>query len=90
VNTWDNRKVLLCPAGCGECPEVEFTGDHIRIGEAGNLAVLRKDEWNVLVDMIQSGQLSEVCPASGEAACTPDRWPPLGKSCPVIVSRART
>ena len=60
MNTLDNRKVLLCPAGCGECPEVEFTGDQVRIGEAGNLAVLKKDEWNVLVDMIQSGQLSKV------------------------------
>ena len=61
----DNRKVLLCPAGCGECPEVEFTGDQVRIGEArigeaGNFAVLKKDEWNVLVDMIKSGQLSKV------------------------------
>jgi hypothetical protein len=27
-------------AGCGECPEVEFTGDQVRIGEAGNLAIL--------------------------------------------------
>ena len=27
----DNRKVLLCPAGCGECPEVEFAGDQVRI-----------------------------------------------------------
>ena len=56
----DNWKVLLCPAGCGECPEVEFTGDQIRVGEAGNLAVLTKEEWNVLVDLIQSGQLSKV------------------------------
>ena len=30
------------------------------LGEAGNLAVLKKDEWNVLVDLIQSGQLSKV------------------------------
>ena len=55
-----NRKVLLCPAGCGLCPEVEFAGDQVRIGEAGNLAVLTKDEWNVLVDLIQSGQLAKV------------------------------
>jgi len=52
--------VLLCPAGCGLCPEVEFAGDQVRIGEAGNLAVLTRDEWNVLVDLIQSGQLSKV------------------------------
>jgi len=56
----DHRKVLLCPAGCGMCPEVEFAGDQVRIGEAGNLAVLTRDEWNVLVDLIQSGQLSKV------------------------------
>jgi len=56
----DNRKALLCPAGCGLCPEVEFAGDQVRIGEAGNLAVLTKDEWNVLVDLIQSGQLAKV------------------------------
>lgn len=30
------------------------------IGEAGNLAVLKKAEWNVLVDLIQSGQLSKI------------------------------
>ena len=56
----ENRKVLLCPAGCGECPEVEFSGDEVRVGEAGNLAVLTKDEWNVLVDLIRSGTLSKV------------------------------
>jgi len=39
---------------------VEFAGDHVRVGEAGNLVVLSKDEWNVLVDLIQSGQLSKV------------------------------
>lgn len=60
MNTLDNRKVLLCPAGCGECPEVEFAGDHVRVGEAGNLVVLSKDEWNVLVELIQSGQLPKV------------------------------
>ncbi len=60
MNTLDNRKVLLCPAGCGECPEVEFAGEHVRVGEAGNLAVLTKDEWNVLVDLIQSGTLSKI------------------------------
>jgi hypothetical protein len=56
----DNRKVLLCPLGCGACPEVEFAGEQVRIGEAGNLAVLTNGEWNVLVDLIQAGQLSKV------------------------------
>jgi hypothetical protein len=45
---------------CSACPEVEITGDEVRIGEAGNLTVLRKDEWNVLVDLIQSGRLTKV------------------------------
>lgn len=53
-------KISLCPAGCGECPAIELTGDDVRIGEAGNLAVLKKDEWNVLVDLIQSGQVTRL------------------------------
>ena len=60
MNPLDNRKVLLCPLGCGACPEVEFAGNQVRIGETGNLAVLTNDEWNVLVDLIQAGQLSKV------------------------------
>jgi len=52
-------KMSLCPA-CSACPGVEVTGDEVRIGEAGNLAVLKKDEWNILVDLIQSGQLTKV------------------------------
>jgi hypothetical protein len=55
----ESLKVSLCPA-CTACPEVEISGDEIRIGEAGNLAVLKKDEWNVLVALIQSGQLSKI------------------------------
>jgi hypothetical protein len=39
---------------------VEFAGNQVRIGEAGNLAVLTSDEWNVLVDLIQAGTLSKV------------------------------
>lgn len=56
----DQVKVLLCPAGCSECPEVEIAEDVIRIGEAGNLTILKKEEWNVLVDLIQSGQLTRI------------------------------
>ncbi len=52
-------KMSLCPM-CNNCPEVEVVGDEVRIGEAGNLAVLKKDEWNVLVDLIQTGQLSKM------------------------------
>jgi hypothetical protein len=56
----ENLKVTLCPAGCGACPDVEILDGEVRIGEAGNLAVLKKDEWNVLVELIRSGQLSRL------------------------------
>ena len=49
--------VSLCPA-CGECPQVEITGEVVRIGEADNTVVLKKEEWNVLVELIRSGQLT--------------------------------
>jgi len=55
----DTVKMSLCPA-CDACPEVEIAGDEVRIGEAGNLAVLKQDEWNILVDLIRSGQLTKV------------------------------
>lgn len=59
MNRMENRKVLLCPAGCGACPEVEFAEEQVRVGEAGNVAVLTKDQWNVLVDLVQSGVLTK-------------------------------
>ena len=52
-------KMSLCPA-CTACPEVEVVGDEVRIGEPGNLALLTKHEWNVLVDLVLSGQLSKL------------------------------
>ena len=51
--------VSLCPH-CTNCPEVVIDGDNIRIGEDANTAVLKKEEWNVLVDLIQSGQLGRL------------------------------
>ena len=53
------ERISLCP-GCIACPEVVIDGGTIRIGEDANTAVLTKDEWNVLVDLIQSGQLGRV------------------------------
>ena len=46
----------LCPA-CTACPEVIIEGDQVRIGEDANTVVLKKEEWNVLVDLIQSGRI---------------------------------
>jgi hypothetical protein len=53
------ERISLCP-GCTACPEVVIDGDTIRIGEDANTTFLKKDEWNVLVDLIQSGQLGRV------------------------------
>jgi hypothetical protein len=39
---------------------VEVLDGEVRIGEAGNLAVLKKEEWNVLVELIRSGQLTRL------------------------------
>ena len=55
----ESRKMSLCPM-CTNCPEVEIAGDEVRIGEAGNLAILKKDEWNVLVDLIAAGRLTRL------------------------------
>ena len=53
-------KVTLCPAGRGQCPDVQVVADEVRIGETGNLAVLKKDEWNLLVELIHAGQLTKI------------------------------
>src|SRR5262249_48650881 len=55
----DTVKMSLCPS-CTMCPEVEIAGDEVKIGEAGNLAVLKKEEWNVLVELITSGRLGRI------------------------------
>lgn len=56
----ESHKMSLCPAGCGACPDVEIVGEEVRIGELGNLVVLKKDEWNLLVDLIGAGQLGKI------------------------------
>jgi hypothetical protein len=52
----DKHAFSLCPS-CTACPEVVVDGDRVRIGEDANTVVLGKEEWNVLVDLICSGQL---------------------------------
>jgi len=52
-------KISLCPA-CSACPEVTIDGDAVRIGEEGNLVTLKKEEWNVLVDVINSGKVGKL------------------------------
>jgi hypothetical protein len=36
---------------------VEFTDEGVHIGEDANLVVLKKEEWNILVEKIRSGEL---------------------------------
>ena len=54
------KVVMSLCTECEHCPEVVIDGDTISIGEAPNLTVLKKGEWNVLVDLIQSGQIGRV------------------------------
>ena len=53
------ERVSLCP-GCTNCPEVVIDVDTVRIGEVDNIVTLKKAEWNVLVEAIQSGQLGRM------------------------------
>jgi len=55
----DMERHTLCP-GCTFCPEIVIDGEIVRIGEDANTVVLKKDEWNVIVELIQSGQLGRV------------------------------
>ena len=55
----ERQVVSLCP-NCDHCPEVVIEGDSVRIGEDTNLVVLKAEEWNVLVDVIRSGQLGQM------------------------------
>ena len=56
----ENVKVTLCPAGCAACHDVQIVGEEVRIDEAGNLAVLKREEWNLLGDLIQSDRLTKI------------------------------
>ena len=53
------ERYSLCPS-CSYCPEVVVDGETISIREDTNTVVLKKDEWNVLVDLIKSGILAHV------------------------------
>ena len=50
----------LCP-DCDACPEVTILEDgRVTIGEAPNLVMLDRLEWNELVRLIRSGAVGEV------------------------------
>lgn len=53
------KKLTLCPA-CGGCPEVAVYDNEVHIGEKGNLARLKKQEWNEIIRKVKNGELKEV------------------------------
>lgn len=55
------KKVELCGVCSETCPSVEIYENGVRIGdeERGWLR-LKKEEWNLLVDYIRKGELSEL------------------------------
>ncbi len=48
-------KVKLCVDE--SCPMVEIGEDSVKIGEEGNLCVLKMEEWKVLKEKVLSGEL---------------------------------
>ena len=58
VVSGDNMKVYICEKSC--CPAVETIGDEVLIGEDTNIVRLKKNEWNKLVEKIQSGELGSI------------------------------
>ena len=58
VVTGDQMKVYICEKSC--CPAVETIGDEVLIGEDTNIVRLKKNEWNKLVEKIQSGELGSI------------------------------
>ncbi|MEQ9619808.1 MAG: hypothetical protein RIG61_11645 [Deltaproteobacteria bacterium] len=53
------RTVNLCPE-CGACPEIVFRENRVLIGEEGNLVELKVDEWNTIVEKVQSGEIGKI------------------------------
>ncbi|MBI2953704.1 MAG: hypothetical protein HYY30_05275 [Chloroflexi bacterium] len=52
-------KIHLCKSG-GCCPAVSFHGNEVHIGEDENVATLTREEWNILVEKVRSGELGEL------------------------------
>lgn len=53
-------KAKLCGTQGSCCPDVECNGTEVTIGEEGNTVRLTKAEWNLLVQKIRSGELSDI------------------------------
>ena len=53
------QRYSLCPA-CDACPEVVLEGREVVIGEPGNDVRLTYQQWNVLVEAVQTGRLRRI------------------------------
>src|SRR5262249_18582478 len=78
----ENVAASLCP-NCIHCPEVVIEGETVRIGEDANTAILTREEWNILVDLIQSGQLGRLG-GSGKGVGSPRRPLKLSATFPFV------
>ena len=68
----EKLKVSLCPS-CSACPEVEIIGDEVRVGEIGNLAVLKKDDGSHRAHALEKWRLllKSCCTDSLTCCCAP-------------------
>jgi len=51
------EKIVNLCKDCKSCPVVEITETEVRIGEEGNLCVLKKEEFETLKKKVLSGEL---------------------------------
>lgn len=53
------KRVMLC-SSCSACLAVEFHPDGVLIGEDENIVKLSREEWNILVEKVKSGELDRI------------------------------
>ncbi len=49
------KVVELC--GSGHCPVIKMDGERVEIGEKDNVCVLTTEEWEVIRQKIQNGEI---------------------------------
>lgn len=56
----ENKMEFNLCGGSGCCPKVVTNGEHVEIGEEGNLVKLKREEWNTLVEAVKEGKLKRI------------------------------
>ncbi|MBI4440550.1 hypothetical protein HY639_00120 [Candidatus Woesearchaeota archaeon] len=51
------RKIVGLCSNCNNCPVVEIDDNCVKVGEAGNLCILKVEEWEALRRKIIDGEL---------------------------------